>query len=120
MKSGFKIAQGQATAQGFQGKLDLKSSLSELTTSPHWKGDINEAVDHPFWFPVLKDAVQKLASREDLLPPFPPSPEIFYDVVPVPSSSDPMLPPSTAIISSNTFPTVIPDSSSSLPPAVET
>lgn len=80
VKSGFKAAQGQFTTQGFKGKFDLKACLSGLTPSPHWKGDIDEAVDHPFWLPVMKSAAQKLSSREDWLPPFSPSPEIFYDV----------------------------------------
>lgn len=89
-KIGFVTAQKQAISQGFKGSFDKQAMVQAMTPSPHWKGDVNEAADHPFWLPMMREAIQDLVANEDFSPLSPDSSEIVYNVSPaplVPSSS---------------------------------
>lgn len=77
---GFKIAQGQAKAQGFTGSFDKRAILTSMTPSPHWQGNVNEPADHPFWLPVIRDAVREMILRDDIVPPLSMSSDLTYDV----------------------------------------
>lgn len=88
-KIGFVTAQQQAISQGFKGSFDKQAMIQAMTPSPHWKGNVNEAADHPFWLPVMREAVQGLVTNEDFKPLSPNSSEMIYDVSPAPAVTSP-------------------------------